>query len=392
MDSQSITKKKRDANIELLRIVAMLMIITLHFNNQSKALLELGEPASSVQIFATILEAIAITGVNVYVLISGYYLSSSKVKFSKILLLILQVYFYTLLISGAMMFVGAYSVKPEDKLDRALRYLFPISSEHYWFVTAYVIMYVLAPVMNAAVNTLKRKQLKTVIIGLLTWFCFIKSIVPAKFGTDRMGYDFGWFICLYLIAAYIRKYNVVLFRDAKRSALVYLVSVIVIAAIGFIFYKINFDTTTRIYSEEIGDYIYKGKFQYYAGVPCHYNFFFALTGALGLFSVFRFLRLKENLFAEVIRIIAPYTLGVYLLHMHFEIADRWVEWIEQIIGETPLDNVLTFFIHLVISVLMVFFAGIFVDWIRKYIFNFIGRVLGDTGLFRLIKRVDDDLC
>ena len=392
MDSQSITKKKRDANIELLRIVAMLMIITLHFNNQSKALLVLGEPASSVQIFATILEAIAITGVNVYVLISGYYLSSSKVKLSKVLLLILQVYFYTLLISCAMMFVGAYSVKPEDKLDRALRYLFPISSEHYWFVTAYVIMYLLAPVMNAAVNALKRKQLKAVIIGLLTWFCFIKSIVPVKFGTDRMGYDFGWFICLYLIAAYIRKYNVVLFRDAKRSALVYFVSVIVIATISFIFYKINFDTTTRIYSEEIGDYIYKGKFQYYAGVPCHYNFFFALTGALGLFSVFRFMRLKENLFAEAIRIIAPYTLGVYLLHMHFEIADRWVEWIEHIIGETPLDNALTFFIHLVVSVLIVFFAGIFVDWIRKYIFNFFGRVLGDTKVFRLIKRVDEDLC
>ncbi len=377
MDSQSITKKKRDANIELLRIVAMLMIITLHFNIHSKALLVLGEPASNVQIFATVLEAIAITGVNVYVLISGYYLSSSKVRLSKVLLLILQVYFYTLLISGAMMFVGAYSVKPEDKLDRALRYLFPISSEHYWFVTAYVIMYVLAPVMNAAVNTLKRKQLKTVIIGLLTWFCFIKSIVPVKFGTDRMGYDFGWFICLYLIAAYIRKYNIVLFRDAKKSALVYLISVVVIAAFSLVFYKINFDT---------------GNFNYYAEVPCHYNFFFALTGALGLFSVFRFMRLKENLLAEVIRIIAPYTLGVYLLHMHFEIADRWVEWIEQIIGETPLDNVLTFFIHLVVSVLIVFFAGIFVDWIRKYIFNFFGRVLGDTRLFRLIKRVDDDLC
>jgi surface polysaccharide O-acyltransferase-like enzyme len=377
MDSQSITKKKRDANIELLRIVAMLMIITLHFNSRSNALLVLGEPASSVQIFATVLEAIAITGVNVYVLISGYYLSSSKVRLSKVLLLILQVYFYTLLISCAMMFVGAYSVKPEDKLDRALRYLFPISSEHYWFVTAYVIMYVLAPVMNAAVNTLKRKQLKTVIIGLLTWFCFIKSIVPVKFGTDRMGYDFGWFICLYLIAAYIRKYNIVLFRDAKKSALVYLISVVVIAAFSLVFYKINFDT---------------GNFNYYAEVPCHYNFFFALTGALGLFSVFRFMRLKENLLADVIRIIAPYTLGVYLLHMHFEIADRWVEWIEQIIGETPLDNVLTFFIHLVVSVLIVFFAGIFVDWIRKYIFNFFGRVLGDTRLFRFIKRVDDDLC
>lgn len=377
MDSQSITKKKRDANIELLRIVAMLMIITLHFNTQSKALLVLGEPASNVQIFATILEAIAITGVNVYVLISGYYLSSSKVRLSKVLLLILQVYFYTLLISGAMMIVGAYTVKPDDKLDRMLKYLFPISSEHYWFVTAYVIMYLLAPVMNAAVSALKRKQLKTVIIGLLTWFCFIKSIVPVKFGTDRMGYDFGWFICLYLIAAYIRKYNVVLFIDVKKSALVYLVSVVVIAAFSLVFYKINLAT---------------GNFNYYAEVPCHYNFFFALTGALGLFSVFRFMRLKENLFAEAIRIIAPYTLGVYLLHMHFEIADRWVEWIEHIIGETPLDNALTFFIHLVVSVLIVFFAGIFVDWIRKYIFNFFGRVLGDTKVFRLIKRVDEDLC
>ena len=254
MDSQSITKKKRDANIELLRIVAMLMIITLHFNNQSKALLVLGEPASNVQIFATVLEAIAITGVNVYVLISGYYLSSSKVRLSKVLLLILQVYFYTLLISGAMMIVGAYSVKPEDKLDRALRYLFPISSEHYWFVTAYVIMYVLAPVMNAAVNALKRKQLKAVIIGLLTWFCFIKSIVPVKFGTDRMGYDFGWFICLYLIAAYIRKYDIVLFRDAKKSALVYLISVVVIAAFSLVFYKINFDTGNFNYYAEILQY------------------------------------------------------------------------------------------------------------------------------------------
>ncbi|SFU67757.1 acyltransferase [Butyrivibrio sp. INlla21] len=376
MTGQGMTQK-RNANIELLRIVAMLMILTLHFNFQSKALLEPGEPASHVRIFASILEAIAITGVNVYVLISGYFLSASNVKFSKMLQLILQVYFYTLLVSAAMMFVGAYTVRPEDKLDRTLKYLFPISAEHYWFVTAYVIMYALAPVMNAAVNTLKRKQMKAVIIGLLFWFCVIKSVVPVQFGTDRMGYDFGWFICLYLIAAYIRKYNVVIFRDAKRSAIVFVLSAAVIAVLSLVFYKINYDT---------------GRFNYYAGVPNHYNFIFTLTGALGLFSLFRFMKLKENFFAEVIRIIAPYTLGVYLLHMHFEIADRWVEWIEHIIGETPLDNVPMYFIHLVVSILIVFFAGIFVDWVRKYVFNFIGRICENTKLFKLIKRIDEDLC
>ena len=81
MDSGSMMTKKRSANIELLRIVAMFMILTLHFNLKTGALLKLGEPASGVNIFATILEAVAITGVNVYVLITGYFLSSSKVKF-----------------------------------------------------------------------------------------------------------------------------------------------------------------------------------------------------------------------------------------------------------------------------------------------------------------------
>ena len=212
----------RKPNFELLRIVAMLMIVTLHYNIDADALLQLGVPASKVQIFATVNETLCITGVNVYVLLSGYFLSQTNIKLSRILKLICQVYFYTILISVAMMMVGTYTVGSDDTIYKTAQYLFPISSEHYWFVTAYVIMYVLSPVLNAAVNALSRIQLKTVIIGLLIWFCGIKSLVPVMFVTDHAGYDYGWFICLYLIAAYIRKYDVVLFFNAKRSALVFL--------------------------------------------------------------------------------------------------------------------------------------------------------------------------
>ncbi len=53
--------KKRDANFELLRIVAMLMIIVLHYNLHSMSLLELGVPASRVNIFATFLEGFCLT-------------------------------------------------------------------------------------------------------------------------------------------------------------------------------------------------------------------------------------------------------------------------------------------------------------------------------------------
>ena len=368
---------KRNANFELLRIIAMVMILVLHYNAHCDTLLHLGENVTGVQAYATILEAFCITGLNTYVFISGYFLSGSKVKVSRILQLICQVYFYTILISVAMMIAGTYVVHPADNIYKIAQYIFPISSEHYWFVTAYIIMYVLAPVLNAGIHNLSRKQMKAVIIGLLIWFCIIKSFVPVMFVTDHAGYDFGWFIVLYLIAAYIRKYDVKVFYNAKNSMIVFLASGVIIAAMSFVLYYINLVT---------------GGFIYYAEVPIHLNFFFTLTGSLGLFSFFRYYRVKENKAADVIRFVAPFTFGVYLLHMHIEMKDRWVEWIEHIIGPVPTYSVPLYALHLAASIVIIFAAGVFVDWIRKMIFEYVGRVLHDTWLFNKIRQLDQDLC
>lgn len=377
MSDGGMVKKKRNANFELLRIIAMLMILVLHYNSHADVLLQLGVPADSVNIVATILEGFCITGLNVYVFLSGYFLSCSKIRPGKLLQLICQVYFYTILISVAMMLVGTYVVHTNDSIFKLVQYLFPISSEHYWFVTAYVIMYVFAPVMNAAVDTLSRKQIKYVILGLLLWFCFIKSFVPVMFVTDNYGYDYGWFLCLYLIAAYIRKYDVTLFVNAGRSALVFAVSSLIIGvmSIALHYYNLQF-----------------GNLNYYSGVPIHLNFIFTLTGSLGLFSCFRHIEIKEGKIADIIRFIAPFTFGVYLLHMHIEIKDRWVIWLEHLIGDLQRDSVMSYLVHLIFSVVVVFAAGIFVDWIRKNIFDYVGRVLEKTLLFRAIKQWDDSVC
>lgn len=368
--------KKRQANFELLRIVAMIMILTLHYNAAAETLLQLGFRPTTVQVLATVLEAFCIPAMNAYVLITGYFLSKSHVRISRLLALICQVYFYTILISVALMITGTYTMRP-DSLYKLVEYIFPISSEHYWFVTAYVLMYALAPVMNAAVEHLQRKQIKIVIILLLVWFCFVKSFVPVMFVTDHKGYDFGWLVVLYLIAAYIRKYDIDLFGNARNGALVYVASCALIAAlsIGLYFFNLNF-----------------GGFVYYSEVPTHHNFFFTLTGALGLFSFFRYYRVKENKAADVIRFAGPLTFGVYLLHMHVEIRGRWVEWLEHILGEVPRFNAPMYVLHLAACIIIVFLAGIFVDWIRKMIFEFFDRVLAETWLYKKIKEWDSDLC
>ncbi len=126
-----VQTQKRNPSFELLRIIAMLMIITLHFNTHSDALLQLGLPARGSQIFAAVIQAFCIPGVNTYILISGYFLSKGKVKPSRILQLICQVYFYTILVSVAMMIVGTYVLQSNNSVYKLAHYVFPISSKHY---------------------------------------------------------------------------------------------------------------------------------------------------------------------------------------------------------------------------------------------------------------------
>ena len=355
----------------------MFMILMLHYNGATGALLQLGLPATGVGIFANVIESFAISGINTYVLISGFFLSRSSVKISRIIKLICQVYFYTFLISIAMVIVGTFTLHENNSLYKLVQYLFPVSSEHYWFVTAYVIMYVLAPVMNAAMEKLTRKQARIVIFGLLLWFCLIKSFVPVLFPTDKFGYDYGWFICLYFIAAYIRRYDVKLFYTAKKSLLVYLISSLIIATMSISLYYVNLNW---------------GGFAHFQEVPFNYNFLFTLTASLGLFSFFRYFNMKESKVSDALRIIGPLTFGVYLLHMHIEIRDRWVSWIAGLIGEVPMHSVPLFAWHALRSILIVFVAGIFIDFLRKMIFDYLDRVLSGTVLYKKIRDLDEELC
>ena len=100
--------------------------------------------------------------------------------------------------------------------------------------------------------------------------------------------------------------------------------------------------------------------------------------------------MRETKFADVVRFVAPFTFGVYLLHMHLEIRGRWVLWFVHIFGEVPRNNVFLFAWHQVRCIVIIFAAGVLVDWIRKMIFDFVGRGMQGTRLADMIKRWDED--
>ena len=126
---------------------------------------------------------------------------------------------------------------------------------------------------------------------------------------------------------------------------------------------------------------------HFSTVPLHYNAIFCFLGALGLFGAFEKLLLREDKAADLIRRIAPLTFGVYLIHHHIDIRDRWIPWTQWMLGERSANPVV-FLLQAVLTVLIVYIICLLIEVIRSAIFSFIGRYAKGTKADRLIDWID----
>ena len=341
--------KKRIASIELLRILAMMMVVMLHYLSKGELLTPLTEEFGTGAYVTWLLEAFSIVAVNVYMLISGYFLVESGFKVGRLAELVCQVLFYSLLIPPILMALGL--LKPEQLTVYRLQYLFPNQMSHYWFITAYVIMYLLSPVLAAGARQLSQRRLRNMILLLLLFFSVSKSVLPVKLEIDSEGYDGLWFVCVFLVAAYMRLYGIPFLQEGKRAAMCYLGSCVLIYGLTL---------GVRLV------YLRTGRLGNFIHAPYEYNHILNLFAAISLFYAFSGWKLSgETLIGKVILRVAPYTLGVYLLHEHIELRMLWPQWL----GATLQCSSWALVPRAFGSVLLVFIVGILVDMVRGALFT-----------------------
>lgn len=368
-----MAENKRLAGYELLRVVAMVMVVALHFLSHSDSLLSLKAPINGVRILGTLLESFCLVAVNVYVLISGYFGVKGSFKPGKAVGLLCQIWFYGLLILAVALVLGIPTQLQELGVYGAVQYLFPIESETYWFATSYFMLYLLSPVLNAAARNMTRKQLKITLTGLLILFCGIKSISPVVFPVDKYGYDLAWFICVYLVAAYLSLYGNEFFK--KHGGLIYAGSSIVTFAMVVVLWFLAQKADS---------------FSYYFTVPFHYNFILCLTGAIGLLYGFSKLNIKEGPVAALIRKLGALSFGVYLFHEHIDIRYIWYGYLKQLINPMGGEGILFFLWELVCCIVILFAAGILIDYVRSLLFRFAGQRLTATAVGKKIKALEKE--
>lgn len=357
-----MTKTKRLANLELLRCVAMMMVVVLHYLGKGGLLDDLtGERLGSVGTAAWLLESFCIVAVNVYMFISGYFLCTSSFKLSRLLQLWLQVWFY----SVAFGVIGALTgVVTETTVDTHyfLTLLFPVTMGHYWFMTAYVFLYLLTPLVGLAVRKMTREQMQVTILSLLAVFCVIKSVIPMRLEMDGQGYDCLWYLCVFVSAAYVRRFGVSFLEKKGRGLLLFLVCCLLI-----------FGGTMGL--RQI--YLHTGRFGLMLKMCMEYNHILPFLAAIGLFGAFGRLSLDGKT-ADIINKIAPYTLGVYLLHENIGLRYSWQKWL----GAERICSAGGLLLGTGAAVLCVFVCGILADMLRAGVMKVAGGILGRLSVWR----------
>lgn len=301
-------KKQRQSNLELLRIISMLMIVSMHLVNHG-GLIDLAQAGTLSYYFVWTLFGVSFISINLYLLISGYFLVDTKFSSWKLARLGGQVFFYAF---GITMLFWLFGKAPKD-LETFVRSVLPVGSDFYWFISMYVGMYLLAPVMNRLIRALTKRQMECamalsfVLVSVWPNILYFSSALNTAGGVS-----ISWFLTVYLFGAYLKLY----YRPDGKFAKKMLPAVGVSLLIPFSRFVIELLLQTPLGKIAVLDDLMWG-------YSIFYNYSSILAGAAAFlwFLAFLNLRVAPGRLSRGIVAVAKTAFGVYLIHDHLYIRE-----------------------------------------------------------------------
>ena len=351
MSERVFTKSDRESSIELLRIMAMLMIVAHHFTvhgvmhyKTTEQFIRWAEGMPQNKIVSAFLFPGGEVGVAIFFIITGYF-CIKKTKGSVIKVLT-QTAFYgsvSLVAFALMKLLGCrYDELSMNGLDGIIRtIILPATGGSYWFVSAYVAVVLLIPLVNPRLNNLsKRSFFWLLVIIWLFWYSFAAFFVTPYFSIQK-----GLFF--YSIGAYIRLHY------KKRNSSLFLLSISTIGWMlaSIIAYGI---ALTGIIKEQtqIDSLIYRTLVAFETSVPVP-------ICSIAMFCLFE----RQNMGSiNIINREASTTFGIYLIH-DLSIWSKLI-WYRLFKVDTVLYNSSWFPLLALLAVVLLFCFCSLIDWIR----------------------------
>lgn len=344
-------KNTRSSNIELMRILAMVLIVASHYTAH-------GLKAECIDINERLnysfLQMGGPIGVNLFVMASGYFMVKSCISMPRIAKVLFHVISYAAILSAIAFFIGPPFF--DVNLQLMLKSCLGIGgTRSYWFINAYLSLMLLVPFLNILVHQITKKQHLLCICSLTA----LASVFPACFLIPTYCGKICLFMALYMVAAYLRLYPLL---ELTKRKLVYVGAAVLLIILAFLgAANIAFE---YFHSEYVSSILINS--------ATSQESILMLLVAIPIFILFLIINVGSS---RIVNFLASCTLGVYLFHEHPLMRDFiWQKVLHTAYapyGEHPI-------LHCIGAILGIYIVGTLVDIIWQ---QTIGRLYAPTERF-----------
>ena len=349
-------KKQRNSNLELYRIICMLMIVAHHYvvNSgllSSEGLLTKDYPLTG-NLFLALFGAWGKTGINCFLMITGYFMCTSKITIKKFVKLMGQIYFYKIVIYAVFFFFGYETIS----LNRIVTLIMPVWGFNDNFVSCFIGFWLTIPFLSVLVQNMNKRQHQLLLALSLCIYTFLGSVPSFRVSFNYI----TWFGIIFFIASYIRLYPAAIFERKKLWGwLTFVCLLFAMASIILLRY---------FWGQRVG---------------LGYNFvsdsnkIFAVAIAVCSFLWFKNLNIR---YSKVINAFGAATFGVLLIHANSDAMRTWL-WNDTIdvVGHycLPFGQLVLYSIGVVLAVFLVcnLIDQLRIATLEKWFFNWYDRKL-----------------
>ena len=355
--------KERATKFELLRIIAMILIVSGHLASEGGVL----ESTNGINHSLTLaFSSGARIAVNLFLMIGCWFMVDAKYSTKRIVKLYSEVWFYSVLITSIFLLIR---VDNGISTKEIIQSFFPFVFRTIWFATIYIMLIILSPFINK-VFEFGEKKIRNLVIIL---FGFVSGISTISGFTDTFLCALVWFVFVYIFIGYYKKFLSVKW-EGKNKVIFLLIGLLLYAmaiSVRILVYYTNESHILSLFGKVIDNWIVD-----YKAIP---NFLCALL----IFLFFTNIKIKHS---RCINWVASSTFAVYIIHQ--VPAFRHVVW-KEIYKSMTWNNSKMFIGYYFTTIISFFIVSIIIDKVRKRVLEvwwlntkFIKKivVLGDRAI------------